>query len=109
MRRYDSILSEGGLRDLEGTSSRNLDYISCVCTLTSLSQIFGSGSSPPPLQSGSYMFYALEPSSQYEVVIAGYNDWGWALNSEPFFFSTRATGSTSYVHVKSFSFSNLKH
>ena len=55
-------------------------------------QIFGSGSSPPPLQSGSYMFYALEPSSQYEVVIAGYNDWGWALNSEPFFFSTRATG-----------------
>ena len=53
-------------------------------------QIFGS--SPPPLQSGSYMFYALEPSSQYEVVIAGYNDWGWAANSEPFFFSTRATG-----------------
>ena len=65
---------------------RNLGLIFFAITF----QIFGS--SPPPLQSGSYMFYALEPSSQYEVVIAGYNDWGWAANSEPFFFSTRATG-----------------
>ena len=60
--------------------------------LNILFQIFGANSSPPPLHSGSYMFYALEPNSQYEVVIAGANDWGWALNSEPFFFSTRATG-----------------
>ena len=45
-----------------------------------------------PLQRGSYMFYALEPSSQYEVVIQSQNRWGWSENSEPFFFSTRANG-----------------
>jgi len=43
-----------------------------------------------PLQRGSYMFYALEPSSQYEVVIQSQNRWGWSENSDPFFFSTRA-------------------
>lgn len=47
---------------------------------------------PPALQPGSYMFYALEPSSQYEVVIQSENQWGWSQNSNPYFFSTRATG-----------------
>ncbi len=55
-------------------------------------QIIGARSSEPPLQSGSYMFYALEPHSQYEVVIQGQNRWGWAQNSEPFVFTTRSTG-----------------
>lgn len=46
----------------------------------------------PPYQTGSYMFYALEPSSRYEVVIQSQNKWGWSLNSEPFYFTTRSTG-----------------
>jgi len=47
-------------------------------------------SKSPPSQRGSYMFYALEPNSQYEVVIQSQNRWGWSENSDPFFFSTRA-------------------
>ena len=43
------------------------------------------------------MFYALEPSSQYEVVIQSQNRWGWSENSDPFFFSTRANG--KYHHI----------
>ena len=50
------------------------------------------GSSDPPHQSGSYMFYALEPSSKYEVVIQSQNEWGWSRNSVPFFFVTKSTG-----------------
>jgi hypothetical protein len=38
------------------------------------------------------MFYALEPSSQYEVVVQSKNRWGWAQNSDAFVFSTRSTG-----------------
>ena len=49
-------------------------------------------SKSPPSQRGSYMFYALEPNSQYEVVIQSQNRWGWSENSDPFFFSTRANG-----------------
>lgn len=44
-----------------------------------------------PLQEMSYMFYALEPHSQYEVIITCQNQWGWSKNSSPFFFSTRST------------------
>ena len=50
------------------------------------------GSSDPPHQSGSDMFYALEPSSKYEVVIQSQNEWGWSRNSVPFFFVTKSTG-----------------
>ncbi|TRY78137.1 hypothetical protein TCAL_12442 [Tigriopus californicus] len=44
-----------------------------------------------PLQDMGYMFYALEPHSQYEVIITCQNQWGWSKNSSPFFFSTRST------------------
>ena len=47
------------------------------------------------------MFYALEPSSQYEVVIQSQNRWGWSENSEPFFFSTRANGKYHYIFYPS--------
>ncbi|XP_040583706.1 lachesin isoform X2 [Lepeophtheirus salmonis] len=43
-----------------------------------------------PLQNGSYMFYALEPSTQYEVFIQCENKWGWSKESDIFIFSTRA-------------------
>ena len=45
------------------------------------------------------MFYALEPSSQYEVVIQSQNRWGWSENSDPFFFSTRANGKYHITYV----------
>ena len=35
-----------------------------------------------PRQNGSYMFYALEPSTHYEVVISSKNSWGWSKNSK---------------------------
>lgn len=54
-----------------------------------MKQVYGS--SDPPHQSGSYMFYALEPSSKYEVVIQSQNEWGWSRNSVPFFFVTKST------------------
>ena len=50
------------------------------------------GSRKPPHQTGSYMFYALEPNSKYEVVVQSKNKWGWSQTSKPFFFKTRATG-----------------
>ena len=52
-----------------------------------------------PTQRGSYMFYALEPKSQYEVVIQSQNQWGWSENSDPFFFSTRANGKKRLINV----------
>ena len=62
-------------------------------------QIFGSRK--PPHQTGSYMFYALEPNSKYEVVVQSKNKWGWSQTSNPFFFNTRATGKISQSYIES--------
>ena len=55
------------------------------------------GSRKPPHQTGSYMFYALEPNSKYEVVVQSKNKWGWSQTSKPFFFKTRATGKPNVI------------
>ena len=57
------------------------------------------GSRKPPHQTGSYMFYALEPNSKYEVVVQSKNKWGWSQTSKPFFFKTRATGKPHVITI----------
>jgi len=43
-------------------------------------------------QGGSYIFFALEPNTKYEVRIQARNTHGWGRFSEEFLFSTRSTG-----------------
>ena len=43
-------------------------------------------------QGGSYIFFALEPNTKYEVRIQARNSHGWGRFSEEFLFSTGSTG-----------------
>lgn len=43
-------------------------------------------------QVGSYVFFALEPNTRYEVRLQARNSHGWSLFSKDFIFSTRARG-----------------
>lgn len=48
--------------------------------------------SESPKQGGNYVFFALEPNTQYQVRVQARNKHGWGGFSENFTFSTRATG-----------------
>ena len=43
-------------------------------------------------QRGSYTFFALEPSTKYQVRVQSRNKYGWGSFSEEFLFITRSTG-----------------
>ena len=51
-------------------------------------------------QGGSYIFFALEPNTKYEVRIQAQNTHGWGRFSEEFLFSTRSTGIGIIFYVK---------
>ena len=48
-------------------------------------------------QGGSYTFFALEPSTKYQVQIQARNKHGWGSFSEEFLFMTRSRG--RYDHL----------
>ena len=51
----------------------------------------------PFKQGGSYMFFALEPNTEYQVQIQARNRHGWGKFSTEFLFTTRSTGEIHLV------------